>query len=860
MHILSYCAIGADKIRINTDEGNLFLQAVDENILRVVYTMKEQVDPWSPLEIQWEKRPLEKSTSSHMSVGEYAGSVEVSTANLTLRIHKADGHFTWIRGEVLLEEGRKTLTKKPVMTFCTGDESPVIRRVKTVDGERNFVENLREMVDHIGYSATLELKLDPDEQIHGLGQGEEGIYNYNGQRQFLYQHNMRIPMPFFASNKGYGILADCGSLQTWNKNTWQFDAVEQLDYYFISGYTLDQIIAGYRRLTGHAAMLPKWAYGYVQSKEKYSTQQELVDTAGRYRKLGIGLDCIVQDWKTWEADNWGCKILDKTRYPDLKAATDQLHNLHVHSMVSVWPNMNEGCRDYQEMLDAGFLLHDLSTYNAFDEKARQMYWHQCERELFNGGFDSWWCDSTEPFSGPDWNGEERRSDEERFRIVGEEHKKYLGEERANLYAVAHARGIFENQRNGTSHKRVLNLTRSGYPGSQKYGAVLWSGDVSARWDVLKKQIAEALNMAMSGYPYWTFDIGGFFVVHENWQARGCECNNDPTGKWFWQGDYEQGLEDRGYRELYVRWLQMGAFLPMMRSHGTDAPREIWNFGKPGEMFYDAIAKAIALRYRLIPYIYSMAGKVAMHDYTMVRSLLFDFAEDPKACACSDEYMFGDSLLICPVTTPMYYGRGSEKLNGSMTRKVYLPARCDWYDLYSETFYKGGQSICANAPLDHIPVFVKAGSIIPMEQRLTYAQEVPQTPLEWHLYAAHPDTAQGDRTHSNIVGLHPVMDQTPGKAGPRYVHAYLYYEDAGDDYGYEQGLYNEIPVTWNEKSHHITIGKAKHAFEGGLAGRTLRFVYHHGPKNKDEEDDFDIRNFMDTKHTYYYKGEPLEIDL
>ena len=253
------------------------------------------------------------------------------------------------------------------------------------------------------------------------------------------------------------------------------------------------------------------------------------------------------------------------------------------------------------------MLDDMSTYDAFDAEAREIYWQQAKAVLFDGGFDAWWCDSTEPFSGPDWGGEQKREPWERFQLVGGEHKRFLDPERANLYALAHARGIYENQRRETEEKRVMNLTRSGYAGSQRYGAVLWSGDTAARWSVMRGQIAEALSMAASGYPWWTLDIGGFFVVRENWRARGCGCENDPTPKWFWTGDFEAGIGDMGFRELYVRWLQFGCFLPMFRSHGTDAPREIWNFGQKGDAMYDAIEKFIRLRYRLMPYIYSLAG-------------------------------------------------------------------------------------------------------------------------------------------------------------------------------------------------------------------------------------------------------------
>ena len=828
MTILKY-EISADstEVRLSTDEGVLRICGIGDSVMRCVYSLREEKNDASPIGVVRTQAPL--------TVEDTEGHIEISTEGLTLRVNREDGRFVWARradGKILLTEGDKELTEIPYMVWTTGSEAPKIRRVKTVDGERNFIDNLHAVEDHRAYSAKLSFCFAPGERIHGMGQGEEGIYDYRGHVQYLYQHNMRIPVPFFMSDAGYAVLVDCGSLMTWNDDErgsylW-CDTVEQLDYYFCASDTAAGLVDDFRRLTGRAAMLPKWAFGYVQSKEKYTSQEELVQTAAEYRKRGVGLDCVVQDWKTWPGDDWGCKTLDSERYPDMKDASRRLHDMHVHSMVSVWPNMNSGTRDYEEMMAAGHMLNDLATYDAFSAEARELYWKQCERELFSGGFDSWWCDSTEPFSGPDWNGAHRREPWERFRLVGEEHKKFLGADRANLYAVAHAKGIFENQRKAAPDKRVLNLTRSGYAGSQKYGTMLWSGDISARWDVMKAQIAEGLNMAMSGMPYWTLDIGGFFVVHKNWKHRGCDCANDPSMKWFWHGDYENGVDDPAYRELYTRWFEFGSFLPMFRSHGTDTPREIWQFGEKGTMFYDALAETIRNRYRLMPYIYSMAGQVVQQNETMMRSLLFDFSDDPTAAACGTEYMFGHSLLICPVTEPMYYDIGGKKLDRPHTWKVYLPTtepavdapadddaltndspagKADdsdasvhagettgWYDYYSGKYYPGGQEITADAPIGHIPVFVREGSILPMEEELTYAEEKADTPLHLRLYPYHGTASS-----------------------PMH---FLWYEDTGDDYGYEKGVFNQIDMTYDQQQRVLSIGSSAYTFDGGLAGRDI----------------------------------------
>lgn len=772
---------------LKMDKGIFVIQGITDNILRCIYTEGEKVQKLSPIGI-------EVDNGVDVTVEENDGAYIISSKKIRLEADKQTGQFLWRNketGEILLREAGKELTQSPLMVYSTGEEKPVIRRVQTVDGERNFVENLQPVMDHMAYRGKLYFQWDETEQIHGLGQGEEGIYDYRGNVQYLYQHNMRIPIPFFLSSKNYGILADCGSLMTFNDDArgsyLYMDCIEQMDYYFITGKDVDEIIAGYRYLTGKAVMLPKWAFGYVQSKEAYRSQEELAGIAKRYRALGVGLDCVVQDWLTWEDGAWGNKKVDKTRYPNLKAMNQELHDMHVHSMVSVWPNMNTGTDNYEEMKAGGYLLNDYATYDAFDEDARRLYWKQLNEELFSGGFDSWWCDSTEPFSGPDWNGETLREPWERYCLVGNEHKKFLRADRANLYAAAHAKGVFENQRKQTLEKRVLNLTRSGYASSQRYGTMLWSGDTNATWNTLRKQITEGLNMAMSGMPYWTLDIGAFFTVNENYSHRGCGCNTDSSPKWFWRGDYEEGVDDYGYRELYVRWFEFGAFLPMFRSHGTDTPREVWNFGQPGEMFYDALGKSIELRYRLMPYIYSMAGKVWLEDYTMMRSLLFDFPKDKEAVQNSSAYMFGDSLLICPVTEPMYYEKGSKKLDLAKVWECYLPEGTHWYDFYTGECYPGGQTIQADAQIDRIPVFVKAGAVIPMEHRMQYAQEEVETPFEIHVY--------------------------PGQDG-----SFCLYEDEGDGYGYEAGIYNYIQMQWDDSKRELCIGASDYRFPQGIQGR------------------------------------------
>lgn len=771
-------------IEFQAKDGLIRLEAIMPGVIRCVHTKESIVKEDSMLV---DGAGIPASMGDFFEIEETKSGVALRSGNLIAIFNKDSGKLRWMddeTGETLLREGGHELTEQNVVRYTTGGEAPIIDRVKTVDGERNFIKNLKPVIDRKAYRAKLRFEFAEDEGIYGLGQAEEGIWNYRRQNQYLYQHNMRIPMPFFMSDKGYGVFADCCSLMTFqddaNGSYLFMDTVSQLDYYMIigdaslcKGGRFDAIIDAYRRLTGKAALLPKWAFGYVQSKERYKTAQELADIVRKHRELGVPLDCVVQDWHTWIEDHWGEKRVDKARYGDLKERMDEIHAMHAHSMVSVWPNMNSCTADYEQFREAGFLLNDLSTYNAFNEEARKMYWQQAKCELFDGGFDSWWCDSTEPFSGPDWGGETKREPWERYSLVGNEHKQFIDPEYANLFATMHAKGIYENQRADAPEKRVLNLTRSGYSSSQRYGAVLWSGDIDAKWSTLKKQIAEGLNMAASGYPWWTLDAGAFFVLKENWQARGCNCHTDPSPKWFWQGDYEDGIADKGYQELYVRWLQMACFLPMFRSHGTDTPREIWNFGKKGEPVYDAIEKTIKLRYRLMPYIYSLAGGVWLNNGMIMRPLMFDFPGDKRAVSASDEFMFGPSLLVCPVTEPMYYDRRSKPVSSDKKWTCYLPAGCDWYDFHTGTRYAGGQDVVVDAPLDSMPVFVRAGSIIPMcDEDIQYADQRPE--------------------HLLTLRVYPGADCD-----------FELYEDAGDGYGYESGEYTLSSIHWDDAKREVS---------------------------------------------------------
>ena len=562
------------------------------------------------------------------------------------------------------------------------------------------------------------------------------------------------------------------------------DVDDELDYYFIYGPEFDQIVQAVRQLTGKATLLPRWAFGYIQSKERYVSQAELIEVVKEYRARGLPLDCIVQDWKSWPQDLWGQKTFDPQRFPNPKEMMADLHQMNARLMISIWPNMNPGGDNWREMRDQGYLLGNQGTYDAFQEKARALYWKQANEGLFAHGIDAWWCDCTEPFQA-DWAGVHKPEPEERLLINTGEAKRYLDPEYINAYSLLHSQGIYEGQRKATTAKRVVNLTRSAYAGQQRYGTITWSGDVCATWDTLRRQIADGLNFCVTGLPYWTTDIGAFFV------------KNDPA-LWFWDGDFDLGVEDMGYRELYVRWFQYAAFLPMLRAHGTDTPREIWRFGEPGEPFYDALVKSLRLRYRLLPYFYSLAGMVTQEDYTMLRALPFDFRADPATYNVADQYMFGPAFLVSPVTEPMYFAAGSQVIDDvPRTRPVYLPKGADWYDFWTGERCTGGQTRYTDAALDTIPLYVRSGSIVPIGPDMTYADEQPNAPLDLRIY--------------------------PGQSG-----SFTLYDDEGDNYNYEQGHFATIRISWDEAARRLTLHERQGSYPGMPVSREFRIVMGDNP--------------------------------
>lgn len=778
---LQHVYSGTDGIRLETTDGLLHIAFCTPAIARIRYTLDAEFSTRDSLAVV-NRTGMEEGL---WTLTDHPGYVDIATASLTLRVDKATCAFRYYdaAGNLLAKEperGGKTLERTDVYrTVFATDSSDKIATDQGADGLRVRAEPVHHRFDRHAYHTKLSFEWQENEALYGLGSHEEGMMNLRGGHQYLYQQNMKAVIPVLVSTRGYGILVDAYSAMIFHDDAfgsylWT-DVAEELDYYFVYGPELDQVVAGVRHLTGEAPLLPRWAYGYIQSKERYVTQAELLAMVQEYRDRSLPLDCIVLDWQSWTGALWGQKTFDPERFPDPTQLTQDLHAQNAKLMISIWPNMAEGGENHREMAEQGFLLGNQSTYNAFREEARRLYWRQAEDGLFAHGVDAWWCDCTEPFEA-DWKGAVKPEPEQRMLINTAESKRYLDPGLINAYSLQHSKGIYEGQRAADTDKRVVNLTRSAYAGQHRYATITWSGDTAATWQTLKRQIADGLNFCVTGSPYWTTDIGAFFV------------RNHPA-LWFWSGDYEEGVADLGYRELYVRWFQLGAFLPMFRSHGTDTPREIWRFGEGGDLMYDTLVKYLELRYKLLPYIYALAGAVAHRSYTLFRALAFDYREDVRVHSIDDQFMFGPAFLVAPVTTAMYYGPDSRKLHGiAKQREVYLPEG-EWYDYWSDTRITGGATIAARADLMTLPLFVRAGSIVPHGPAIQYADEQPDATISLTVY--------------------------PGKDA-----SFTLYEDEGDTYRYEQGLYATIDIQWCEADRTLTIGERCGSYPGMAQTRTF----------------------------------------
>jgi alpha-D-xyloside xylohydrolase len=578
---------------------------------------------------------------------------------------------------------------------------------------------------------------DATEGYYGLGQHQSGVFNYRGSTLKLAQNNTDVAIPFLVSSKGYALMWNTASETEVDNRfplTLTFTSItgNSVDYFFIYGPEIDEIIRSYRTMTGHAPMLPKWAYGLFQSKDRYKSQPEILEIAARYRKEHIPLDVIVQDWFWWKTE--GDPIFN-SNYTDIPAELKTLHDEHLHAMISVWGLFDPNSTNFQTIKANHFDIRDAHVYDATNPQARDFYWQNLTGKLFAQGWDAFWLDSAEP--------------EEYWPHMGDAilRNKQLamgnGALYTNIFPLMHTLGVQNHWKDTTNKKRVFLLTRSAFLGQQRVGATVWSGDVYSTYWGLSHQVAAGLNFALSGYPYWTTDIGGY------WPAHGSVAN-DPT-----------------YQELYARWFEYGAFCPIFRTHGHREHNELWTYDKvePVLLSYDK------LRYRLMPYIYSLAWRVHNEDYTMQRPLLMDWREDTRTWNVPDQFMFGPAFLVSPVLK-----------QDARKRSVYLPKAPLWYDFWTGASTKGDQDIEANAPLDRVPIYVRAGSIVPLGPEIEYADEKPEGPIELRVYTG----ADGQ---------------------------FELYADEGDNYNYESGAHAVIPIKWSQVDETLVIGNRVGKYPG-----------------------------------------------
>ena len=545
-----------------------------------------------------------------------------------------------------------------------------------------------------------------------------------------------------------------------------------IDYYYIAGDKADDIISGYRTLTGKAVLLPKWVYGFWQSRERYTNQQQLLDVVKEYRKRKIPLDNIVLDWSYWPEDAWGSHKFDPKHFPDPKKMVDEVHALNANIMISVWPKFYASTDHYKELDAKGYMLSNNvekeknldwigqgylnGFYDPYPEESQQIFWRQIAENLNVLGIDAWWLDASEPDMHSNLSIKKRKENMTPLSIGS-------GTEYFNSYGLANAEGVYVGERQTDPDKRAFILTRSGFAGQQRAGAAIWSGDTVPRWSNLKEQIAAGIGVGLAGMPNWTFDIGGF----------------TPEDKYRWKKDgsaigHFSGLqpEDQApWQELNLRWFQFGAFAPIFRSHGQNPYREIYNLADEGSEVYNSLVYYTKLRYQLLPYIYSEAGKMYLNDNTLMRGLVMDFPTDKTAIHLNDQYMFGPAFLVSPVHE--YQAR---------SRAVYLPQGADWYDFYSGEKLSGGQHIQAAAPLDKMPLYVKAGSIVPTGEDIQFVNDKPDAPITLNIYTG----ADGH---------------------------YSLYNDDGQSYDYEKGHYSTIELRYDDAKGQLTLGKRQGEYKG-----------------------------------------------
>lgn len=602
------------------------------------------------------------------------------------------------------------------------------------------------------YHVSDRFQPSPTEGFYGLGQHQSGVFNYRGSVVELAQANTDVAVPLLVSTNGYGILWNTAS-KSWFDNRFatelklSSEAADAIDYYFIYGPEIDQIIHQYRELTGHAPLYGRWAYGFVQSKDRYRSARQLLDVAAEYRKQHVPLDLIVQDWFWWKRrgdPEYSNEYLKP--YPDVPEALKELHSEHLHAMISVWAVTDPDSNTYRQLKDRNLVIPGTTDYDPTNPAARDMYWDLLVGKVFAQGWDGFWLDSSEPEC---CNGYSDATLEDRQLWIGN------GARYTNIFPLMHTGNVYDHWRTTTDRKRVFILTRSAFAGQQRYATTVWSGDVIGTFPTFRKQIAAGLNFEVSGIPYWTTDIAGY-----GWP-------------------YERDTRDPSYQELYTRWFEFGVFCPIFRTHGhrSNDTNEIFSYGPqvPTLVAYDR------LRYRLLPYLYSLAWRITSEDYTIMRPLIMDWRTDEKVREIGDEFLFGPSILVSPVTQ-----------QGATSRPVYLPAAAGWYDFWTGERLHGDRRIQAQAPLDRIPLYVKAGSILPLGPEVEYAMQATDSPLTLRIY----------RGANAIFNL---------------------YEDEGDTYNYEKGAHSMIPISWDEATSTLTVGARQGSYPGMSATRSFRVM-------------------------------------
>jgi alpha-D-xyloside xylohydrolase len=735
-------------VRFQLINGLMEIDVLTADMVRVRYTSLDGFRPKQSLVVEGVM-----GVKPGFTVREQGDEIMIITDRLMISVDRSTGGIAYsdLRGSVIMaEDGRsaKTMVAATVVGAST-------------------------------YRCRTQFLSPADEGLFGLGCHplDSGSIDYKGRKQDLAIKYMTGAIPVLLSSRGYGLLWDNYSASEFDgtlpgKYSYSSESGQMVDYYFFYGPEFDRIIDSYRRLTGKAPMFPKWAFGLFQSQDRYKTQEEVLAAGAGYRRAHIPVDVIVQDWYYWEPLPIGSHVMNPQRYPDPRGMLDSLHRQHLHGMISIWPVFGKGTADYDALAAMGGLTsitwdnvvtHTFDTYyDAHSPAARKLYWDQARDSLVKRyGWDAWWIDQCEPDNGA---------------LLDERRKAtfYTGNgfDYFNTYALMHTDGVYKGWRKDIPGKRAFFLARQAFAGEQRNAVTLWSSDIQCTWHDFSDQVPQGINAGATGIPYWTSDIGGY---HLGWQVP------------------DWSKPDK--RELFVRWFQFGSFCPIFRIHGKGERAlfsKNWDEGTRS-----ILLKFDRLRYRLLPYIYSLAGRVTQENYTPMRALAFDFRTDVKVYGIPDQYMFGPAFLVNPVTSSLYTGeaadgKAAEAADGkAKTRQVYLP-QADWYDFWTGKRLEGGRVIDAPAPLDRMPLYVRAGSIVPMGAVMEYATERPADTIELRIY--------------------------PGADGQ-----FILYEDGNDGYQYEKGAFATTSFEWVDVRHQLVIHGTKGTFPGMLKRRVFHVV-------------------------------------